>query len=67
MLGYQQSKLRYFNQTQIVDLAQRFHDEQVNVSLIVVGANTSICVILWGCLSFYRFFCVEIPRRLVRS
>ncbi|KAK7047629.1 hypothetical protein VNI00_006397 [Paramarasmius palmivorus] len=36
MLGYQQSKLRYYNQTQIEDLAQRFHDEQVNVSLIVV-------------------------------
>ncbi|KAJ3731546.1 glycoside hydrolase family 31 protein [Lentinula guzmanii] len=36
ILGYQQSKLRYFNQTQIIDLAQRFHDEQVNVSLIVV-------------------------------
>ncbi|KII91682.1 glycoside hydrolase family 31 protein [Plicaturopsis crispa FD-325 SS-3] len=36
ILGYQQSKLRYYNQTQIIDLAQRFHDEQVNVSLIVV-------------------------------
>ncbi|KAF8064969.1 family 31 glycoside hydrolase [Lyophyllum atratum] len=36
MLGYQQSKLRYFNQTQVLDVAQRFHDEQVNVSLIVV-------------------------------
>ncbi|KAF9078456.1 glycoside hydrolase family 31 protein [Rhodocollybia butyracea] len=36
ILGYQQSKLRYFNQTQILDLAQRFHDEQVNVALIVV-------------------------------
>jgi alpha-D-xyloside xylohydrolase len=36
LLGYQQSKLRYYNQSQIVDLAQRFHDEQVNVSLIVV-------------------------------
>ncbi|KAI0078069.1 glycoside hydrolase family 31 protein [Panus rudis PR-1116 ss-1] len=36
ILGYQQSKLRYYNQTQILDLAQRFHDEQVNVSLIVV-------------------------------
>ncbi|KAE9402747.1 glycoside hydrolase family 31 protein [Gymnopus androsaceus JB14] len=36
ILGYQQSKLRYFNQTQILDLAQRFHDEEVNVSLIVV-------------------------------
>ncbi|TFK31775.1 glycoside hydrolase family 31 protein [Crucibulum laeve] len=35
-LGYQQSKLRYYNQTQILDLAQRFHDEKVNVSLIVV-------------------------------
>ncbi|KAJ8483389.1 hypothetical protein ONZ45_g14620 [Pleurotus djamor] len=36
LLGYQQSKLRYFNQTQIIDLAQRFHDEQVRVSLIVI-------------------------------
>ncbi|KAH7928869.1 glycoside hydrolase family 31 protein [Leucogyrophana mollusca] len=36
ILGYQQSKLRYYNQTQIMDLAQRFHDEQVNVSMIVV-------------------------------
>ncbi|KAF8868633.1 glycoside hydrolase family 31 protein [Infundibulicybe gibba] len=36
MLGYQQSKLRYFNQTQVMDIAQRFHDEKVNVSLIVV-------------------------------
>ncbi|KAN0094602.1 glycoside hydrolase family 31 protein [Tylopilus felleus] len=37
-LGYQQSKLRYWNQTQIMDLAQRFHDEQVDVSLIVVDS-----------------------------
>uniref|UniRef100_A0A0W0F472 Glycoside hydrolase family 31 protein n=1 Tax=Moniliophthora roreri TaxID=221103 RepID=A0A0W0F472_MONRR len=36
MLGYQQSKLRYYNQTQVEEVAQRFHDEQVNVSLIVV-------------------------------
>ncbi|KAI0313243.1 glycoside hydrolase family 31 protein [Amylostereum chailletii] len=36
LLGYQQSKLRYWNQTQVIDIAQRFHDEQVNVSLIVV-------------------------------
>ncbi|TFK52912.1 glycoside hydrolase family 31 protein [Heliocybe sulcata] len=36
ILGYQQSKLRYYNQTQVIDLAQRFHDEQVNVSMIVV-------------------------------
>ncbi|KAF5350612.1 hypothetical protein D9756_008631 [Leucocoprinus leucothites] len=36
ILGYQQSKLRYYNQTQITTLAQRFHDEQVPVSLIVV-------------------------------
>ncbi|EEB95608.1 hypothetical protein MPER_05390, partial [Moniliophthora perniciosa FA553] len=36
MLGYQQSKVRYYNQTQVEDVAQRFHDEQVNVSLIVV-------------------------------
>ncbi|ESK90799.1 glycoside hydrolase family 31 [Moniliophthora roreri MCA 2997] len=35
-LGYQQSKLRYYNQTQVEDLAQRFHDEQVNISLIVI-------------------------------
>jgi alpha-D-xyloside xylohydrolase len=37
ILGYQQSKLRYFNQSQVLDVAQRFHDEKVNVSLIVVG------------------------------
>lgn len=37
ILGYQQSKLRYWNQSQVLDVAQRFHDEQVNVSLIVVG------------------------------
>lgn len=36
MLGYQQSKLRYYNQTQVLKLAQRFHDEDVKVSLIVV-------------------------------
>lgn len=36
MLGYQQSKLRYFNQSQVIDVAQRFHDEQIPVSLIVV-------------------------------
>jgi len=36
ILGYQQSKLRYYNQTQITTLAQRFYDEQVPVSLIVV-------------------------------
>ncbi|KAL5492091.1 hypothetical protein ACEPAI_3538 [Sanghuangporus weigelae] len=36
ILGYQQSKLRYWNETQVLDVAQRFHDEQVNVSLIVV-------------------------------
>ncbi|KAK0449736.1 glycoside hydrolase family 31 protein [Desarmillaria tabescens] len=36
LLGYQQSKLRYWNQTQVIDVAQRFHDEKVNVSLIVV-------------------------------
>ncbi|KAJ7811551.1 glycoside hydrolase family 31 protein [Mycena olivaceomarginata] len=36
ILGYQQSKLRYWNQSQVLDVAQRFHDEQVNVSLIVV-------------------------------
>ncbi|KAI5117510.1 hypothetical protein M0805_003915 [Coniferiporia weirii] len=35
-LGYQQSKLRYWNQSQVLDVAQRFHDEKVNVSLIVV-------------------------------
>ncbi|THU93345.1 glycoside hydrolase family 31 protein [Dendrothele bispora CBS 962.96] len=35
-LGYQQSKLRYWNQSQVIDVAQRFHDEQVNVSLIVI-------------------------------
>ncbi|KAK7461906.1 hypothetical protein VKT23_008337 [Stygiomarasmius scandens] len=36
ILGYQQSKLRYWNQTQVLDVAQRFHDEKVNVSLIVI-------------------------------
>ena len=36
-LGYQQSKLRYWNQSQVLDVALRFHDENVNVSLIVVG------------------------------
>ncbi|KAF9457895.1 glycoside hydrolase family 31 protein [Collybia nuda] len=37
ILGYQQSKLRYYNQSQVLNVAQRFHDENVNVSLIVVG------------------------------
>jgi hypothetical protein len=41
LLGYQQSKLRYWNQSQVIDIAQRFHDEQVNVSLIVVGKHCS--------------------------
>ncbi|KAJ6559323.1 glycoside hydrolase family 31 protein [Mycena sp. CBHHK59/15] len=36
ILGYQQSKLRYWNQSQVLDVAQMFHDERVNVSLIVV-------------------------------
>ncbi|KAK0494724.1 glycoside hydrolase family 31 protein [Armillaria luteobubalina] len=36
ILGYQQSKLRYWNQSQVIDVAQRFHDEKVSVSLIVV-------------------------------
>jgi alpha-glucosidase (family GH31 glycosyl hydrolase) len=36
-LGYQHSKLRYYNQTQVMDVAQRFHDENVNVSLLVIG------------------------------
>ncbi|KAJ7707128.1 glycoside hydrolase family 31 protein [Mycena metata] len=35
ILGYQQSKLRYWNQSQVLDVAQRFHDEKVNVSLII--------------------------------
>ena len=39
ILGYQQSKLRYWNETQVLDVAQQFHDEQVNVSLIVIGAS----------------------------
>ena len=46
ILGYQQSKLRYFNETQILDLAQRFHDEKVNVSLIVVGGYR-LCHKIW--------------------
>ncbi|KAF5392803.1 hypothetical protein D9757_000927 [Collybiopsis confluens] len=36
ILGYQQSKLRYFNETQVLDIAQMFHDTQVNVSMIVI-------------------------------
>ncbi|RDB17394.1 Alpha-xylosidase A [Hypsizygus marmoreus] len=36
MLGYQQSKLRYYNESQVLNLARRFHDEKVNVSLIVI-------------------------------
>ncbi|KAL1704236.1 glycoside hydrolase family 31 protein [Schizophyllum commune] len=36
LLGYQHSKLRYFEQQQVLDVAQRFHDEQINVSLLVV-------------------------------
>ncbi|TRM67097.1 glycoside hydrolase family 31 protein [Schizophyllum amplum] len=36
LLGYQQSKLRYFEQSQVLDVAQRFHDEQINVSMFVV-------------------------------
>ncbi|ETW77514.1 glycoside hydrolase family 31 protein [Heterobasidion irregulare TC 32-1] len=36
ILGYQQSKLRYYNQTQVLDVAQRFRDEGINLSMIVV-------------------------------
>ncbi|KAJ7834163.1 glycoside hydrolase family 31 protein [Mycena leptocephala] len=36
ILGYQQSKLRYWNQSQVLDVARRFRDEKVNVSLIIV-------------------------------
>lgn len=36
LLGYQQSKLRYLNQSQVIEVAQRFHDEQVPVSLLVI-------------------------------
>ncbi|EIM87213.1 glycoside hydrolase family 31 protein [Stereum hirsutum FP-91666 SS1] len=36
ILGFQQSKLRYYNQSQVIDVAQRFHDEQINLSMIVV-------------------------------
>lgn len=69
ILGYQQSKLRYFNQTQILDLAQRFHDEQVNVSLIVVGAYLDRSLFIYPrYLYIYlppgRFLCMEVPRRL---
>jgi alpha-D-xyloside xylohydrolase len=35
-LGYQQSKLRYWNQTQIEDLAMEFKQMEVNVSLIII-------------------------------
>ena len=37
ILGYQQSKLRYYNQTQVLDVAQRFRDEGIKLSMIVVG------------------------------
>ncbi|KAL1741983.1 glycoside hydrolase family 31 protein [Schizophyllum fasciatum] len=36
LLGYQHSKNRYYDQSQVLDVAQRFHDEQINVSLLVV-------------------------------
>ncbi|KIY66213.1 glycoside hydrolase family 31 protein [Cylindrobasidium torrendii FP15055 ss-10] len=36
LLGYQQSKLRYYSQDQVLEVAQRFHDEQIPVSLLVV-------------------------------
>ncbi|TFY80519.1 hypothetical protein EWM64_g3490 [Hericium alpestre] len=36
LIGYQQSKLRYFNQTHVLDVAQRFHDEGINLALLVV-------------------------------
>ncbi|KAH7905882.1 hypothetical protein BJ138DRAFT_1118076 [Hygrophoropsis aurantiaca] len=42
ILGYQQSKLRYYEQTQIMDLAQCLHDEQVSVSMIVTSSTGSI-------------------------
>ncbi|KAA1474566.1 glycoside hydrolase family 31 protein [Dentipellis sp. KUC8613] len=41
ILGYQQSKLRYYNQSQVIDVAQRFHDEKINLSMIVVGIEFS--------------------------
>ncbi|KAA1474565.1 glycoside hydrolase family 31 protein [Dentipellis sp. KUC8613] len=36
ILGYQQSKLRYYNQSQVLDVAQRFHDENISLALLVV-------------------------------
>ncbi|KIY66206.1 glycoside hydrolase family 31 protein, partial [Cylindrobasidium torrendii FP15055 ss-10] len=36
LLGYQQSKLRYHDQKQVLEVAQRFHDEQIPLSLLVV-------------------------------
>ncbi|TFY81859.1 hypothetical protein EWM64_g2147 [Hericium alpestre] len=36
LLGYQQSKLRYYNQSQVIDVVQRFHDERIDLSMIVV-------------------------------
>ncbi|KAJ6080596.1 hypothetical protein N7499_005470 [Penicillium canescens] len=35
-LGYLQSKLRYENQSEVVLLAQQFHDHQIPVSMIVI-------------------------------
>ncbi|TFY64580.1 hypothetical protein EVG20_g5893 [Dentipellis fragilis] len=36
ILGYQQSKLRYYNQSQVLDVAQRFHDENISLAMLVV-------------------------------
>ncbi|KAJ5350682.1 hypothetical protein N7541_008409 [Penicillium brevicompactum] len=35
-LGYLQSKLRYENQSEVIQLAQQFHDKQIPVSMIVI-------------------------------
>jgi alpha-D-xyloside xylohydrolase len=35
-LGYLQSKLRYENQSEVIQLAQQFHDRKIPVSMIVI-------------------------------
>ncbi|CAG8938027.1 unnamed protein product [Penicillium salamii] len=35
-LGYLQSKLRYENQSEVIQLAQEFHDHEIPVSMIVI-------------------------------
>ncbi|TFY81860.1 hypothetical protein EWM64_g2146, partial [Hericium alpestre] len=47
LLGYQQSKLRYFNQSQVLDVAQRFHDEGINLALLVVDPYLGTDFFAW--------------------